>query len=505
MNTNSLLLWGLLLTLALSALSIFIRRSPTLVGPSPWTQFFLVALRLSIGWHFLVEGLDKLNSPTWSSEPYLREATGPLAPYFRDLAGDRVVQKMTVPKDGAFPAELAIEWQGYLDGVASFYELNAEQTKQATAIMEKTKADTLHWLKTNKKLVPMISEYPPPATKEMSIAERLAEYSLLEEKLHEIEQAQISQYGEGAFAKYKSAKANLNKRRSELKADLDKQTLEFKLALRDGVLAASAVSALPVDFQQKVLDAKLREEEARIPNEKDFLANNSKDKEAKDKLTGSKETAKKLRAELKESLEKKSVDPALRDDILGNKALAALPAEYQIKPSDAKEPSLSLQGIYHQLQLKKASSDAIDLPPQAAKVFEFAFDKKKDKEDPNEFLPSSGILRLPTRPITSWKMLDWSDFLVKWGITAVGVCLLLGFLTRTACVVGAGLLLMFFLAMPPLPDWPESPRAEGHYLFINKNIIEMLALLTLATTRSGRWAGIDGLLQFCCPGRWKKA
>ena len=46
---------------------------------------------------------------------------------------------------------------------------------------------------------------------------------------------------------------------------------------------------------------------------------------------------------------------------------------------------------------------------------------------------------------------------------------------------------MFFLAMPPLPGWPESPRAEGHYLYINKNIIEMLALLVLATTASGRW------------------
>jgi hypothetical protein len=69
--------------------------------------------------------------------------------------------------------------------------------------------------------------------------------------------------------------------------------------------------------------------------------------------------------------------------------------------------------------------------------------------------------------------------------------------------VGAYLLFMFFLAMPPLPGWPESPRAEGHYLFINKNVIEMLALLTLATTRSGRWAGLDGLLQFLRPRRWQ--
>ena len=83
--------------------------------------------------------------------------------------------------------------------------------------------------------------------------------------------------------------------------------------------------------------------------------------------------------------------------------------------------------------------------------------------------------------------------------------LLLGLVTRLACVAGAAFLLMFFLAMPPLPGWPEGPRTEGHYLFINKNVIEMLALLVLATTRSGRWCGLDGLVQFLNPWRWRKA
>src|SRR4029077_4590445 len=100
-----------------------------------------------------------------------------------------------------------------------------------------------------------------------------------------------------------------------------------------------------------------------------------------------------------------------------------------------------------------------------------------------ELLPASAG-SAAVRPLEAWSMLDWSDFAVKWGIILTGACLLWGLLTRTFCVVGAYLLFMFFLAMPPLPGWPESPRAEGHYLFINKNIIEMLALLTLATTRS---------------------
>jgi uncharacterized membrane protein YphA (DoxX/SURF4 family) len=37
-----------------------------------------VVLRLVIGWHFLFEGLSKFETDGWTSEPYLREANGPL-------------------------------------------------------------------------------------------------------------------------------------------------------------------------------------------------------------------------------------------------------------------------------------------------------------------------------------------------------------------------------------------------------------------------------------------
>jgi uncharacterized membrane protein YphA (DoxX/SURF4 family) len=96
--------------------------------------------------------------------------------------------------------------------------------------------------------------------------------------------------------------------------------------------------------------------------------------------------------------------------------------------------------------------------------------------------------------VSDWDQLDWVDWLTAWGVTVVGGLLLAGFFTRTACVGGALFLLMFFLAMPPFPWLPANPRAEGHYLYINKNIIEMLALLALACTPSGRWVGLDGFI-----------
>lgn len=52
----------------------------------------LVMLRLSIGWHLLYEGVWKIQTQKtaspWSSEGYLKNATGPLRPVFRDLTGD---------------------------------------------------------------------------------------------------------------------------------------------------------------------------------------------------------------------------------------------------------------------------------------------------------------------------------------------------------------------------------------------------------------------------------
>lgn len=49
-------------------------------------QFFLVALRVSIGWHLLHEGLTKVWAGDWSAEGYLLNAQGPFASLFQGMA-----------------------------------------------------------------------------------------------------------------------------------------------------------------------------------------------------------------------------------------------------------------------------------------------------------------------------------------------------------------------------------------------------------------------------------
>lgn len=64
----------------------------------------------------------------------------------------------------------------------------------------------------------------------------------------------------------------------------------------------------------------------------------------------------------------------------------------------------------------------------------------------------------------------------------VGVCLLLGFFTRLASMVGALFLLGVILSQPPwLPD----------SLATMPNVIEFAALLVLAGAAAGRWLGLD--------------
>ena len=72
------------------------------------TMAFLVLLRLAIGWHFLFEGLHKLDSfvrgetttnKPFSSAGYFREAPGPLASEMRQFVGDpddKALARLTV-------------------------------------------------------------------------------------------------------------------------------------------------------------------------------------------------------------------------------------------------------------------------------------------------------------------------------------------------------------------------------------------------------------------------
>jgi thiosulfate dehydrogenase (quinone) large subunit len=105
--------------------------------------------------------------------------------------------------------------------------------------------------------------------------------------------------------------------------------------------------------------------------------------------------------------------------------------------------------------------------------------------------PFAGLFRwIASQPNT----LANADLITMWGLTIVGVLLILGLFTRLASLAGIGFILLFYFANPPFVGYFYSLPTEGSYLIINKNLVELCALLVILVTGSGRFAGLDRIL-----------
>jgi thiosulfate dehydrogenase [quinone] large subunit len=106
---------------------------------------------------------------------------------------------------------------------------------------------------------------------------------------------------------------------------------------------------------------------------------------------------------------------------------------------------------------------------------------------------SSGPLAGPLRRMLDSGLGPWMDRGVKFGLLFVGLSLILGFATRLGCWGAIILLSLFYLSAIPLQGTPQ-PGNEGTYLLVNKNLIELVAVVTLLSFKTGRIAGLDMLL-----------
>ena len=88
-----------------------------------------------------------------------------------------------------------------------------------------------------------------------------------------------------------------------------------------------------------------------------------------------------------------------------------------------------------------------------------------------------------------------------WGITLIGLGLVLGCFTRLAAASGILLLLLFYLCNPPWVGYFYSIPAEGSYLVVNKNLVEAAALAVVLVTGSGRAFGLDRIIHGILRGR----
>jgi uncharacterized membrane protein YphA (DoxX/SURF4 family) len=86
------------------------------------------------------------------------------------------------------------------------------------------------------------------------------------------------------------------------------------------------------------------------------------------------------------------------------------------------------------------------------------------------------------------------DFMNIWGLIFIGLGLFLGMATRLASGAGVFLLLLYYIANPPFIGYIGEYTGEGHYLVVNKILIEMAILLLLAILPCRTTFGISRLI-----------
>ncbi len=110
-----------------------------------------MALRLSLGCHFLYEGVWKIHHPEFSAEPFLSEAKGPAAPLFYALLWDldgreRLAAKESTQKDenGREKAMLSVPyyadaWDALQARVVEKYRLDDKQRERTEQVLAQQK------------------------------------------------------------------------------------------------------------------------------------------------------------------------------------------------------------------------------------------------------------------------------------------------------------------------------------------------------------------------------
>jgi uncharacterized membrane protein YphA (DoxX/SURF4 family) len=87
-----------------------------------------------------------------------------------------------------------------------------------------------------------------------------------------------------------------------------------------------------------------------------------------------------------------------------------------------------------------------------------------------------------------------ADFVNIWGLILIGLGLILGFRVKVAAIAGMVLLGLYYLAHPPLIGTDIGVPVEGHYLIVNKTLLEIVALGIVAIFPADAFFSLDRYL-----------
>jgi len=90
-------------------------------------------------------------------------------------------------------------------------------------------------------------------------------------------------------------------------------------------------------------------------------------------------------------------------------------------------------------------------------------------------------------------LLQISDTANAWGLTLIGLSLILGLFTRYSTIFGMILLLLYYLSHPAFPGLEYLFPSDGSYFIINKTLVELVALFVLFAFPTSKLAGLERL------------
>ena len=105
--------------------------------------------------------------------------------------------------------------------------------------------------------------------------------------------------------------------------------------------------------------------------------------------------------------------------------------------------------------------------------------------------PFSFVFHAIAKNTTMVNVADWMNVV---GLTAIGLLLIIGLFERQALIGGVILLAFYFLSHPPLIGMQYAMPSEGNYLFVDKNLIELVMMMLLYTMPTSHVVGLQRLI-----------
>ncbi|WP_298646902.1 DoxX family membrane protein [uncultured Proteiniphilum sp.] len=91
-------------------------------------------------------------------------------------------------------------------------------------------------------------------------------------------------------------------------------------------------------------------------------------------------------------------------------------------------------------------------------------------------------------------LLEATNFINIWGLTIVGLLLILGLFTNIGYIGAMIFLLLYYLSHPPLLFAEYILPTEGSYLWVDKNLILLATVVVLMLFPASRAIGFDSLI-----------